>query len=307
MMQTCSHSSHDSGEQLFATASRADIWFVLEHPQTYGSSALADSGLPEAIIRRLETAAAQVQNGRIQLIKRSSATPNNGLAFFVVVNHEEQPNLYEFKLEKVEDLLDLDLLAIAREDPAYRKHDRTEPLFLVCTNGKRDPCCSSLGMPVYREMRSRYGEQVWQAAHVGGHRFAPAVVVLPSGANYGYVTSENMDALVSATHQNDVYLAGYRGRSCYAKHVQAADAFLRRQTGLTRLLQFKLIELETPSEHRWMLHFADRYSENRYCVQILEKPGAVSVLKSCSDHEESKLSQFILEDFRSFTHGPGPD
>lgn len=299
-MTTCSASSHASGEQLFATATRADYWFVLEHPQTYGVKALAESGLPESVIRHLEEAAGQLPNARIQLIKRSTAVREGGLAFFVVVNHEEQPNLYEFHLEKVQDVLELDLLAVAREDPAYRHHDRQEPIFLVCTNGKRDPCCSSLGLPLFREMRDRFGDAVWQAAHVGGHRFAPAIVVLPSGANYGYVSPESLDAIVEASRADRVHMSNYRGRSCYAAHVQAADTFLRRRTGETDILRFKLVESELQEENTWMLHFSDRITDADYCVRLRAVPGAVSVLKSCREEAPVPLSQFVLEEIRAF-------
>lgn len=299
-MITCSASSHASGEQLFATATRADYWFVLEHPQTFGNRALVESGLPENVIRHLETAASQVPNGRVQLIKHSSAVPADGPTFFVVVNHEEQPNLYEFHLDRVEDLLDLDLLAIAREDLAYRHHDRQAPIYLVCTNGRRDPCCSSLGLPLYREMRARFGDAVWQAAHIGGHRFAPALVVLPSGANYGYVSPEALDDIVKATTSGRIHLPNYRGRSCYAAHIQAADTFLRRHTGLDDVLQFKLIEAEPIEENRWMLQFKDRRTQRDYCVRLRSIPGAVNVLKSCREAAEVSISQFVAEEVQIF-------
>ncbi len=299
-MASCSLSSHNSGEQLFATAARADTWFLLEHAQTYGREALAESGLIDVVRRHLEKAAESVGNGRIQLIKRNGVEPENGVAFFVSVNHEEQPNLYEFHLDKVEDLLDLDLEAVANEDAAYHGHDRTRPLFLVCTNGKRDPCCSRLGMLLYREMRRHFKEDVWQTSHVGGHRFAPNVVVLPSGANYGYVGPGDLALIVKAANAGKLHLPNYRGRSCYAKHVQAADTFLRRHTAQADLLQFKLIESEALEENLWMLHFTDRFSNRSYCVRIRSIPAAVMVQKSCSETGEVPISQFVVEEIREF-------
>ena len=122
---TCSASSRQSGEQIFGTATRADYWFLLEVPRPYGTSALDDSRLPPEVKAHLARGAAAVPNGRVQLIKKGPRFAGEGIKFFVGVNHEEQPNLYEFTLTRYEDLLDLDLAAITAERLAYRGHDRS--------------------------------------------------------------------------------------------------------------------------------------------------------------------------------------
>jgi hypothetical protein len=294
---TCSASSRSANEQLFATATRADTWFLLEHPETYGEKALPESGLPEAVKQKLEDAAASVLNGRIQLIRRGWERSTGGRRFFVVVNHEEQPNLYEFRLDRVEDLLDLDLLAVAREDPAYRAYNRSEPLFLVCTNGKRDPCCSSLGLPLYREMRRTLGDAVLQTSHVGGHRFAPNIVALPSGSFYGYAQPEAAVQIAVAEREGQIHLPHFRGRSCYAGPIQAADAFLRRKTGHTDLLRYRLAESESVDEATWTCRFEDRTDGTIYCIRVRSEPAAVTVQKSCREDGPVPLSQFRLEQF----------
>ena len=294
---TCSASSRSANEQLFATATRADTWFLLEHPETYGEKALSESGLPEAVKQKLEAAAASILNGRIQLIRRGRERSAGGRRLFVAVNHEEQPNLYEFRLDRVEDLLDLDLLAVAREDPAFRAYDRSEPLFLVCTNGKRDPCCSSLGLPLYREMRRTLGDAVWQASHVGGHRFAPNIVVLPSGSYYGYAHPEAAGQIAAAEREGQIHLLHFRGRSCYASPIQAADAFLRRKTGHTDLLRYRLAEVEMTANTSWTCRFEDRIDSRTYCVHVRSEPAAIMVQKSCREDGPVPLSQFRLEQF----------
>ena len=297
---TCSAFSHSSGEQLFATATRADTWFLLEHPETYGDKALIESSLPDAIKSRLEAAAGAVQNGRVQLIKRGSQPSLGGRRFYIAVNHEEAPHLYEFRLDRVEDLLELDLEAIAREDLAFRSRDRTEPIFLVCTNGKRDPCCSSLGLPLYREMRRTHGDAVWQTSHVGGHRFAPNIVALPSGAFYGYAHPDTAADITAAEQAGRVHLRSYRGRSCYVAPVQAADAFLRRTTGHDDLLRYRLAEVEPAGDSGWTCRFTDRFDETVYCVRIRSEPAAVLVQKSCREDGPVPLSQFRLERIEQF-------
>ncbi len=293
---TCSTSSHDSGEQIFATATRTDYWFLLEVPQPFGDKALEEASLPPLVKTHLSRGAAGFPNSRIQLIKKGTEFAGQGIKFFVAVNHEEQPNLYEFTLSRYEDLLDLDLPAIAAESLAYRANDRAEPLFLVCTNGKRDPCCASLGLPLYRELRRVDGENTWQTSHVGGHRFAPNVVALPHGVYYGYVTPEGARALVNAHRSGLVHLPNYRGRSCYEKDPQAAEALLRNTLQLFDLYRFKLIEIETISEVEAVYHFADVREGKRYCAQVVREPKKIQVLKSCRDDAPGWTDQYRLVD-----------
>ena len=46
-------------------------------------------------------------------------------------------------------------------------------LVLVCTHGSRDRCCGTLGGAIYAKAHKQAPEKVWQASHLGGHRFAP--------------------------------------------------------------------------------------------------------------------------------------
>lgn len=297
---TCSTSSRIANEQLLGTATRADYWFLLEHNHPFGAKALPESNLPVSVKEKLEAAVAEVPNGRVQFIKRGGRVQEQGVSFFVVVNHEEQPNLYEFRLDRPEDILDLDLRAITAEHPHYRSHDRTDPLFLVCTNGKRDRCCASLGLPLYRTMRAQFGDAVWEVSHIGGHRFSPTLVTLPSGAYYGYVGPESAAAIVEATRAGQLHLPNFRGRSCYAPHVQAADTFLRRHTGNNILLQYKLLAVEELQDHVRMFHFRDRRTSEDCCVRVRTEVASLPVLKSCSDQDPTPLDQYRLEEIRIY-------
>ena len=51
-----------------------------------------------------------------------------------------------------------------------------DPLYLVCTHGKRNVCCARLGGPLAQALAARHPGQVWETTHVGGHRFAANLV-----------------------------------------------------------------------------------------------------------------------------------
>ena len=296
----CSTSSREAGEQLFGTATRADYWLALEVPQIWGRKAFEESNLPASAKSYLAEVLKGQSNTRLQLIKSGSEFFGEGIAFFVAVNHEEQPNLYEFRLSKYEDLLELDIPGILAERQELLQYDRKEPIFLVCTNGKRDPCCAKFGLPLYEAMQNLGGDSVWQTSHVGGHRFAANVVALPHGVFYGYLAPEDVPMIVEAQRAGLVYLPRFRGRSCYEDYVQAAETLLRQQTGMLDLYRFKLIEITTLTEKEWTFHFLDLRSEQTYCIQVQREPAQFEVLKSCAEDAPVRLTQFKLVDYAAF-------
>ncbi|GAB4580359.1 MAG: sucrase ferredoxin [Anaerolineales bacterium] len=296
----CSTSSRKAGEQLFGTATRADYWLALEVPQMWGKKAFEDSNLPAPIKSHLDTLLQATPNVRLQLIKRGTGFAGDDFALFVAVNHEEQPNLYEFRLSRYEDLLTLDIPGIFAERQEFWQYERKEPLFLVCTNGKRDPCCTKYGLPVYEALRAHAGQEAWQTSHVGGHRFAANVVTLPHGVFYGYLSVEDIPTIVDAQRAGTVHLPRFRGRSCYEEHVQAADTFLRQRTGLLELYRFKLIEVTNLTADEWMFHFRDLRTKQTYCVQVRREPAPIPVFKSCGEEAPSQLTRFVLVDYAAY-------
>jgi hypothetical protein len=90
----------------------------------------------------------------------------------------------------------------------------TEPLYLVCTNGRHDPCCAEYGRPVARPSTELVGERVWECSHVGGDRFAGNLVCLPDGVFYGHLDPATALRAVAA-HEGAVLLEHWRGpRRC---------------------------------------------------------------------------------------------
>jgi (2Fe-2S) ferredoxin len=87
-----------------------------------------------------------------------------------------------------------------------------DPLYLVCSHGRHDPCCGNRGRPVVASLAARRPDRVWQTSHLGGCRFAPTVLVLPLGLMYGRVPTDAADDLVAATEAGEVLRDPFRGR-----------------------------------------------------------------------------------------------
>lgn len=59
---------------------------------------------------------------------------------------------------------------------------------LVCSHGTRDVCCGSGGTRLALDVHDTLAEagiHVWRTSHLGGHRFAPTALLLPTGTMWG--------------------------------------------------------------------------------------------------------------------------
>jgi hypothetical protein len=82
---------------------------------------------------------------------------------------------------------------------------------LVCTHGARDRCCGSLGTALHRSLRAPELVQVHRTSHLGGHRFAPTAVVLPSGTVWAWLDHTVLGAIVERRVAPADVLDHYRG------------------------------------------------------------------------------------------------
>jgi Sucrase/ferredoxin-like len=102
----------------------------------------------------------------------------------------------------------------------------TEPLYLVCTHGRRDVCCARFGVPLARALSAAHPAQVWETTHVGGHRYAANLVLLPHGLYYGPVDQASATAAINAYGRGEIAPARYRGRAGQPQDEQR-DAYQR--------------------------------------------------------------------------------
>ncbi len=105
----------------------------------------------------------------------------------------------------------------------------------VCTNARRDRCCAVRGRPVAAALHGRFGDRVTEISHLGGHRFAATMLVLPTGYSYGFLNPDTAQAVVAAAVEHLVHPANLRGRADLTPPAQAADAHWRRGIGPTPL------------------------------------------------------------------------
>ena len=286
----CSELSLNAREELFASAPRVDVWFLLEYRGAWTDKAFLDSKIPEDAKRRINLHLETIPNSRLQLIKRHENSGDK-LKFYVAKSDELEPKLYEVDLSKYEDLLELDLGTMLENDLYLRK----EPLLLICTNGAYDKCCGKYGVAVYLEaVKNENGFLVWQTTHLGGHRFAANLLHLPYGIYYGRVRDFGVHKLIRESINCNIDLEHYRGRNCYSKDVQAAEYFLRTKTGIKGISAFRISNLENVDKENSFIEFISESDEKTHYVHIRKDKDAFMNYTSCKDQEKSPVAQYRL-------------
>lgn len=236
----CSSESLELEEPLAGTASTVRTWLLVEQPGPWGEHALRQSRLPPRLGRRLRELDHEL-GVRVLLLRRHGRTDPVGRHVFAAHSGVERQWLVHALMADPRDLLDVDLQPLARGDPPGLGRPDDQPLFLVCTNGRRDPCCAERGRPLARALAAVEPDRTWESSHIGGDRFAGNIVCLPRGLYFGRVEPSGAEAVAGRYRAGAIDLDHYRGRSAYGFALQAAEARLRRHHGLAGLDDLALV------------------------------------------------------------------
>ncbi len=226
---TCADASLAAAEPLAGTATEGRRWLLVEVRGAWGRDAVTDSALPPEVATALSA-----YPGKAILVRRSDR--RRGVTVIRAEVDEGGGAVVRQELGSVAEIP----AALAAEGDAV-----AGPVVLVCAHGRRDACCARLGQPLYSALRPHFGpEQLWQSSHLGGHRFAPNVVALPDGVQLGRIPVDRAAEVAAFLAQGRIPLDLYRGRTIYARPVQAAEAFVRQATGCDRVADLRLISVD---------------------------------------------------------------
>ena len=172
----------------------------------------------------------------------------------------------------------------------------------MCTNGKRDRACARFGLPVYQAFETVAGEAAWQSTHLSGHRFAATALLLPHGLGCGRIALADVPHLASEYRANRLVPDLYRGRSCYPAVVQAAEYYLRVESGVTELAAFRLVEAVPGADETTVVRFAAVDGGAVHTVRLRTVPEALEVFTSSADETPSPVKQHA---FVAYEVAPG--
>ncbi len=103
---------------------------------------------------------------------------------------------------------------------------------LVCTHGARDRCCGSMGTSLARNVAPRADVRVRRTSHLGGHRFAPTVLVLPEGTAWAWLDDALLASVLDRSGDPRKVLPHYRGSTAMPSPLlQFADRWVFGDVG----------------------------------------------------------------------------
>ena len=293
----CSELSRRSGELSAGTASTGAVWLLLEYPHGWARRAFEESALPDGVKQFLTDSMARIRHSRLLFIKTDRGRREERMNFFVVRCRERSPFVVRLGLEKYDDVTRYDLAAVASGRDAQGGEVRSDPLFLVCTHGRRDKCCAKFGVPLYNALREFGGECVWQSSHVGGDRFAGNLVCFPHGLFYAHADADSARRVVEAYRAGRVVTREFRGRACYSHFIQAAEYFVRAESSVAGVEDLHFVSSEPVGEEAWLVRFAERAAGREHEARVRRSLSDFQNPITCHSDEPQAVPQFSLEEY----------
>lgn len=280
MSAECALLARELHEPLPGTAPEAVGWVCVEQPGAWGRDAALESGLPAAVAGPLSQRVDALDRVRLQLLRRPSDAPRPGTTRAVFLVHAGPRQHWVRRLEVADprELLDLDLDVVTSPEAPDVGEPHDDPLFLVCTHAKRDACCALWGRPVAAALAARHPGWTWESSHVGGHRFAGNLVVLPHGLAYGFLQPEDAIRVVERHVDGFVDLDTLRGRSGLDRAAQAAEWFVRERSA-ARGLDDVALRPEHRGDERAV--FLAEVADTSYRVEVARRPLGEPRLTGC--------------------------
>lgn len=235
-------------DPLEGTAPPADRWFLVEHPGPWGRVAFAESGLAPGVVTALDRWA-RAEGGRVLLIRRPGRQVRSATRRWFRV--DSRPGRESVRTGQVAD--DHDLVdALHAPGTVF-----DGPLHLVCAHGRHDTCCAVHGRPLAAALAAASPDRTWECSHVGGCRFAPALVLLPHGLTFGGVPPAAAAALAAGYAEGVLDARHLRGRSSLPPAAQAAQHHARLATGASGVDDLRVVSVTAPGPDRWTVVLAD--------------------------------------------------
>jgi hypothetical protein len=292
----CSDLSRAAAEKTYGTASVGAFWMLLEYPFAWGSHALDESNLSASVKAHLKRVVKQVAHGRLLFIKKERSRLKH-IKLFIVRCNESEPYVVRLDLEDYQQLLDIDLAAVSRKNLPAGGSISQEPLFLICTHGRRDKCCAKFGYPLFKSLSEDAGQTVWQSSHVGGDRFAANLLCFPHGLFYAHVTPEAGQAIMKEYQDHRLALQNYRGRACYSYPVQAAEFFIRSESGIGGIDDLRYLAHARLDEGSWQVRFLQRNVGLVHEAKVSRFMSDFQNYVTCHAVHERPVPQFRLDDY----------
>lgn len=270
----CAVLSQRSAEPLAGTAYVGDRWLMIEHPGPWSRNAVDDVLDAEL----LTTIRSRADGVRLTLVRRPrTRTVTHPRTFFASTGGT--PWMREIQLDSYGGLLSLDLESLARGEEPSDGTPVYDPVFFVCTHGRREICCAEFGRPVLRALEHEK-IPVWEVTHIGGDRFAASMVAFPGGHYFGHLNPLTGLTAARELREGRVQLGNYRGRSGIPTSAQVAELHLRSERDLREIDAVRVVRVD---EHGTEAAVTLRTEQSLHRISLESHEHPRHLLNGCGD------------------------
>ncbi len=228
----CALVSKENGECPTGSAPCYERLLLLELPRPWPAKVLQAPQLYPGV---RDTLAALERTGHAPSVLTIEPDPDYSRPSLVRVLLFSRPNAPFAEFERLEYHVPerevgalLEALLVTGDASAFVPYRLNTPLrdLLVCTHEARDVCCGRFGEAAFqalRETHPRPGVRVWRSSHIGGHKFAPTLIDLPSGRFWGHLEPHAYPGILDGTLDLKDLKRFYRGWSGLGKREQHAE------------------------------------------------------------------------------------
>jgi hypothetical protein len=303
----CADAARARGASLRASAGRSARFLLLEVPGPWGAKALGGGNLPPDVTSELRASVAAC-DANVLLIRRPGGRAEGdgaGRAWALADTTAGVERVLWGAWREPAELLALDIAAAIPDSASASGAQRVA---LVCTNGKRDQCCAVRGRPVAAALTAGTDWDTWECTHLGGHRFAATMLLLPSGDMFGWLDAESALEVTRRFDAGELAAAHHRGRCGQPVPVQAALHVVAAALGDPRRYALRALSARRvaagPADgadeaDRWevdVIHQAGPGSGTAYRVQLTGRRLAPAFL-SCADDAPKTETDYELVSF----------
>lgn len=216
----CAEESRQIGEDPIGCAVNHQIYVLVECPPPWSASAFASKFVPanlRALIEEGKKAELPVKPLLISSDNLKQEHYTKVLIFRKQDGISARYSKQEFQVSTINDVAPLVKDCLAGNHPSDESAEAQTRDILVCTHGSNDKCCAKYGHPFYRQALATVSGlsvnhvRIWQASHIGGHRFAPTAIDFPDGRYYGRLDQESFTAILTRTGDIKCLNNVYRG------------------------------------------------------------------------------------------------